>query len=286
LVSDYLVVRRSGRFDSGFYLSAYPDVSAAGMDPLMHYVEHGWRSGYDPNPHFSTRAYLQSRPDVARAGVNPFVHHLRDEGLGQNADTTADTQLNIGAAKTRIPGFVNLDVVPVADISLDFSQARLPFDDDSVDLVFSYHTLEHIPNYLFALSEIHRVLRHEGVLLLGLPYVTLSEYNLVNPFHHHNFSEHSFAFFDPTRLKGSAAESSDISFRTAFTRFHYMRGFRLLPGPCRRWARRHLFNVVSAFDVGLIAVKGTRSVDISSARGEELRETFDRCLSQRKPYPG
>ena len=41
------------------------------------------------------------------------------------------------------------------------------------------------------------MLVHDGVLLLSLPYVTLTENHMVNPFHHHNFSEHSFDFFDP-----------------------------------------------------------------------------------------
>src|SRR5437868_2623834 len=95
-------------------------------------------------------------------------------------------QLNIGAGQTYLPGFCNIDIDTKADIQLDLSNDRLPFDNDSVSLIFSYHTIEHIPNYLFALGEIHRVLQHDGVLLFGLPYVTLTEFNLVNPYHLHN----------------------------------------------------------------------------------------------------
>ena len=87
---------------------------------------------------------------------------------------------------------------------MDLGRDKLPFENDTVDLIFSYHTLEHIPDYLFALSEIHRVLKHGGLFLVGLPYVTLTEYHLVNPYHLHNFNEFSFDFFDAKRLKGSA----------------------------------------------------------------------------------
>src|SRR5438552_5349668 len=127
----------------------------------------------------------------------------------------AALDLNIGAGHTYIPGFVNIDVDERADLALDLSVERLPFPDDSVRTVFSHSTLEHIPNYLFCLSEIHRVLKHDGELLLVLPYVTLSEHHLINPYHLHNFSERSFDFFDPMLLKGSAAETTGTAFRRA-----------------------------------------------------------------------
>src|SRR5437016_5004624 len=117
----------------------------------------------------------------------------RRRDFGQEMD---DLRLNIGAGTTYIPGFKNIDIDSKAEIQLDLSKDRLPFDDDSVSLVFSYHTLEHVSEYLFALGEIHRVLGHNGALLLGLPYVSLTEYNLINPYHLRNFNEHSFAFFD------------------------------------------------------------------------------------------
>lgn len=193
-------------------------------------------------------------------------------------------RLNIGAGQTYLPGFHNIDLDSKAEIQLDLSSDRLPFDDDSVSLVFSYHTIEHIPNYLFALGEIHRVLRHDGVLLLGLPYVTLTEYNLVNPYHLHNFNEHSFAFFDPDRLKGSAEERNTIVFKQLFCRYHYFRSFKPLPPPLKTWCRRHLFNVVRQFDVGLIAVKDDQPVRLTTERADELRGMFDECLAGRRGY--
>ncbi len=131
-----------------------------------------------------------------------------------------EVKLNIGAGLTYIPGFHNIDVSPNADIVIDLSKQPLPFEDGSVDLVFSYHCLEHVEDYLFALSEIYRVLKHGGVFLIGVPYVTLTEYNLVNPYHKHHFNEFSFDFFDAGRLKGSAIEKNDILFKKIYHRFH------------------------------------------------------------------
>ena len=41
-------MRHSDLFDADYYLSRYPDVSHAGLNPLMHYVEHGRREGRQP----------------------------------------------------------------------------------------------------------------------------------------------------------------------------------------------------------------------------------------------
>lgn len=199
-----------------------------------------------------------------------------------NISADSPLRVNIGAGQTYIPGFVNVDISPKADVVLDIGRQPLPFSDDSVDLVFSYHTLEHVDNYLFALNEIYRVLRHGGRFLLGVPYVTLTEYNLVNPYHRQNFNEFSFYFFDPKLIKGSAAEENPIHFRKIYHHFHYMEGFRYLPGPIRNWCRRHLFNVVREIEFGLLAVK--KFGDIGDSPVSEWREQFQSCLRERVAY--
>jgi len=45
----------------------------------------------------------------------------------------------------------------------------LEFQDQSFDVVYSYHALEHIPHYHRALSEMKRVLRSGGVFCIGTP---------------------------------------------------------------------------------------------------------------------
>jgi predicted SAM-dependent methyltransferase len=191
-------------------------------------------------------------------------------------------KLNIGAGRTYIPGFTNIDLTPQADVSLNLSEEPLPFGDDSVDLIFSHHTLEHIPDYLFALSEIHRVLKHNGLLLIGVPYVTLTEYNLVNPYHLHHFNEHSFSFFDPAKRKGSAMESNAIWLKQVTHRLHYMGRFNHLPAFLQNWCRRHLFNVVRKIDFALVAVKNNGPLEHPDAGA--LMHLFDQCLKARKPY--
>ncbi len=70
-------IRRSGMFDTQFYLEKNADVAISGMDPLAHFVKHGAREGRDPNPYFNVSRYLKSFPEVARSGLNPLLHYIR-----------------------------------------------------------------------------------------------------------------------------------------------------------------------------------------------------------------
>lgn len=46
---------------------------------------------------------------------------------------------------------------------------RLEFGDAAFDLIFSYHVLEHIPDYPKAIAEMHRVLSADGTCCVGTP---------------------------------------------------------------------------------------------------------------------
>lgn len=63
-------------FNADFYLSSYPDIRDAGVDPIWHYAVSGWMEGRDPSLTFSTRYYLETYPDIRDAGINPFYHFL------------------------------------------------------------------------------------------------------------------------------------------------------------------------------------------------------------------
>jgi hypothetical protein len=73
---DYIYDLISKHFDEDFYLSNYPDIAAANVDPIQHYLDNGWRENRDPALTFSTKFYADNNPDVIEAGVNPFFHYL------------------------------------------------------------------------------------------------------------------------------------------------------------------------------------------------------------------
>ncbi|MEH6681877.1 MAG: methyltransferase domain-containing protein [Sediminicola sp.] len=56
---------------------------------------------------------------------------------------------------------------PLADVKADILD--LPFPDNSFDVLFCNHVLEHIPNDLKAMQELHRVMRTGGWGILQIP---------------------------------------------------------------------------------------------------------------------
>jgi GT2 family glycosyltransferase len=74
---DYRTIRKSNLFDPVYYLHNNPDVRHSDVDPLRHFLEHGWQEGRNPSPDFDIRYYLETNPDVKNAGINPLVHYLK-----------------------------------------------------------------------------------------------------------------------------------------------------------------------------------------------------------------
>lgn len=73
---DRSLLSHSELFDADWYLATYPDVAAAGQNPLYHFLAHGAAEGRHPGPLFDTRRYLADNRDVAAAGENPLIHYL------------------------------------------------------------------------------------------------------------------------------------------------------------------------------------------------------------------
>jgi len=62
-------------FDRDYYLRIYPDVAAAGIDPLEHFVQYGEAEGRRPNLLFDPGYYLERYPDVTASGLSAIRHY-------------------------------------------------------------------------------------------------------------------------------------------------------------------------------------------------------------------
>ncbi|CAO4177969.1 hypothetical protein [Methylorubrum extorquens] len=76
ILSDQSLVAASGLLDRDYYLAANPDVAAADVDPLVHYLEFGGREGRAPSALFDGVRYLDANPDLREVGINPLLHFI------------------------------------------------------------------------------------------------------------------------------------------------------------------------------------------------------------------
>lgn len=72
----YSALAESGLFDPDFYLAAHPEIAAAHLDPLVHYIEEGARRGLRPHPGFNVSYYLEQCALSGERPENPLFHYL------------------------------------------------------------------------------------------------------------------------------------------------------------------------------------------------------------------
>jgi predicted SAM-dependent methyltransferase len=82
-------------------------------------------------------------------------------------------RVNLGAGNTGQPGWVNVDLLELPGVNCVYdSRKRLPFADDSVEMIFTEHFLEHLDyteEIPYFMSECHRVLAPGGTIRIVVP---------------------------------------------------------------------------------------------------------------------
>lgn len=112
--------------------------------------------------------------------------------------------LNIGCGTNKLPGAVNLDLHPDADVVFDLescgkrdsenARIEMPFPNDHFDSVQASHVLEHITNILPLMQELHRVTKPGGALFVRVPYGA-NPIAFEDPTHVRQFFPKSFMYF-------------------------------------------------------------------------------------------
>jgi len=104
-------------------------------------------------------------------------------------------ELGCGPNK-KISDAISVDMVNLegVDIVANINKG-LPFEDNSIDEVYSFHFLEHVSNLEFVLKEIHRVLKPNGKNIGTVPHFA-NPYFYSDPTHNSFFGLYSFSYFD------------------------------------------------------------------------------------------
>jgi hypothetical protein len=88
-------------FDPAWYLEQNPDVAAAGLEPLGHYLQNGAAEGRAPSPWFDPAAYRSLRGDALAPGANPLLDYLQG-GAWRSFPLPEDPQLLLHLARKRL----------------------------------------------------------------------------------------------------------------------------------------------------------------------------------------
>jgi SAM-dependent methyltransferase len=104
--------------------------------------------------------------------------------------------LDMGCGKSKRPGSVGVDLVPLpgVDVVCDLTRTPYPFASDRFDEIRCRHILEHFDNLIAVLEEIHRICKPGAKIYITVPHFT-SAGAFADPTHKRFFGFWTFEFF-------------------------------------------------------------------------------------------
>lgn len=78
-------------------------------------------------------------------------------------------KINLGCGDKIIPEFINVDKRRLEGVDIVADASWLPFENDSIDLIYASHMLEHFRDTNKILTHWYKKLKKGGVLRLGVP---------------------------------------------------------------------------------------------------------------------
>jgi SAM-dependent methyltransferase len=108
--------------------------------------------------------------------------------------------LDVGCGTNKTEGSIGLDNNPRtgADVIHDLGELPYPFPDSEFDLIVSNHVVEHVPDVMAFISELHRITKPGGTIRLLTPHYTNPDWPN-DPTHRNHINSYTFNTFMPER---------------------------------------------------------------------------------------
>jgi SAM-dependent methyltransferase len=158
-------------------------------------------------------------------------------------------KLNLGSGNDKIPGAVNVDMIPDnnPDIVYDLNQFPWPFEDNSFSYVHASQIIEHLNDTIRVLEEIQRITKPDGIVYIGVPHYS-SRIAIADPSHVRYFAATTFRNY---LQSGCYVSKKNIRFeileiRMTFSKLYYLLGIPVLANLLPRFYEDHFAYIFPA----------------------------------------
>lgn len=106
--------------------------------------------------------------NTIRRTIEPEIVRLRCK---MGIKNKRPLRLHLGCGNQHIEGYINIDFRKTKATDLVCDIVKLPYPDNSVELIETYHVIEHLPRHDLpkTLKEWHRILTPAGKLIIECP---------------------------------------------------------------------------------------------------------------------
>lgn len=132
------------------------------------------------------------------------------------ADLAGKRVLDVGCGLNKYPNAIGVDYncKTAADVIHDLGVVPYPFADDEFDEIVCHHVIEHVPDVMALISELHRITKPGGRIRIVTPHYTNPNWP-VDPTHRNHLNSYSFQYF--TKEHSNFPFYTDVKLRTIRT---------------------------------------------------------------------
>ena len=182
-----------------------------------------------------------------------------------NKNQQGSINIDLGCGLRKKEGFIGLDTTKLegVDIVWDIHNG-LPFEDNTIDKIYSNFLFEHISTTIFLFQEVYRVCKKDAIVEFRVPYYQ-SVTQFKDPTHKAIIPPEMMRYFSSDKWYGSDYKI-DTNFQMKGIKYQYLLPFNLfmkpwvfflwpVTYPITLFARRFLWNVVHSITIKLKVIK-------------------------------
>jgi ubiquinone/menaquinone biosynthesis C-methylase UbiE len=120
--------------------------------------------------------------------------------LQTSADPVSSKKvLDVGCGQNKFPGAFGIDSNPKshADLIHDLGKVPYPFADNEFSEIICRHVIEHVPDVMAFVSELHRITKPGGRIQIVTPHYSNPDW-ATDLTHRNHFNSYSFTCFQPS----------------------------------------------------------------------------------------
>ena len=120
--------------------------------------------------------------------------------MSESATNLSKKILDVGCGQNKLAGAIGIDANPRshADVIHDLGRFPYPFDDNDFDQILCRHVIEHVPDVLRFVTELHRITKPGGRITIVTPHYSNPDW-ATDPTHRNHLNSYSLNCFVPAK---------------------------------------------------------------------------------------